>query len=254
MISKQVIRTELSQLLYELPTVIAAWEGGSAATGFLDDFSDMDLIIVCEDEAVESIFEQLESYFESRCGIERRYRVPEPTWHGFSQCFYKVKNVPPLFYLDIAVVKKSIPDKFTESDRHGIAAIWFEKEPTVNTAPCPIDKRDSRCRQFYATATQSDFLMVLEIQKNLGRNRFAEAFPFYYQFVSRQLGILLNLKYRPEKVDFGLRYASRDYSAEDAALVEQLLQCGSMEALKSNFELALSRYEALKQELSALWN
>lgn len=253
MISKQMLRTELNHLLYDLPETIAAWEGGSAATGFLDDFSDMDLIIVCEDEAVELIFESLETYLESRCGIERKFRVPEPTWHGFSQCFYQVKNVPPLFYLDIAVVKKSIPDKFTESDRHGIAAIWFEKEPTVITTPCPTDKRDLRCKQFYAMATQSDFLMVLEIQKNLGRNRFVEAFPFYYQFISRQLGILLNLKYRPEKVDFGLRYASRDYSAEDAALVEELLQCGSLDTLKSNFAVAQSRYETLKQELSALW-
>ncbi len=253
MLTKQQIREDLHQLVYEIPQAIAAWEGGSAATGFVDDYSDMDLIIVCEDESVELIFEKLENYFESRCGIERKHRVPEPAWHGFSQCFYKIGNVPELFYMDIGVIKKSIPDKLTESDRHGFAAIWFEKEPTIDSTPCPQEKRDARCKQFYATAVQTDFLMCLEIKKNLSRQRYSEAFPFYYQFVSRQLGIMLNLKYRPEKVDFGLRYASRDYAIEDATLIEQLLQCDSLPVLSSNFESALSRYESLKAELAPLW-
>lgn len=248
-----MIREELSALLFPETKVIAVWEGGSAATGFVDDFSDMDLIIVCEDDSVEFVFQMLESHFSSHYGIERKYRVPEPTWHGFSQCFYKIGNVPELFYMDVAVIKKSIPDKFTESDRHGEAAVWFEKELVMDSTPAPKEKVEARCKQFYNMVIQSDFLMCIEIRKNLARNRYAEAFPFYFRFVSTQLAVMLNLKYRPEKVDFGLRYASRDYDKDDAKLIETLLQSNSIESLSQNFEKAILRYESLKEELSTKW-
>ncbi len=108
-------------------------KGGSAATGFEDEFSDLDLAIVCKDHAVEAIFSLLESWLKVNYSITRKFRVPEPSWHGFSQCFYQIENVPPLFYLDIAVIKKSLPDKFTESDRHGNAVVWFEKEKILDS-------------------------------------------------------------------------------------------------------------------------
>jgi len=126
--TREQVAEEIKSLLIKDKKVIAAWEGGSAATGFMDKYSDLDLAVVCEDDAVEAVYAKLEKLIEKNYGIERKYRVPEPAWHGFSQCFYKVGNVPELYYLDIAVIKRSIPDKFTEKDRHGDSVVWFEKE------------------------------------------------------------------------------------------------------------------------------
>lgn len=247
--TREQVGAALRTVLEPEPGILAAWEGGSVATGFADEYSDLDLMIVCEDDRVERCFELIEGHLAAEYGIERRYRVPEPGWHGFSQCFYRIRGVPELFYLDISVVKKSVPDKLTERDRHGIASVWFEKTPVVDTRPSSPEARDKRAAGLYRYVVETDFVIIAEFRKNLARGQFCEAFPSYYQFVTRQLGTLLNLKYRPEKVDFGIRYAAREYAPEDAALLESLLKCPSLEALGANFEKALARYEALKIEL-----
>ncbi len=246
------ISKELSGFLFGRDEVVAAWEGGSAATGWHDEYSDLDLAVVCGDDSVEVVISLLDEFLEGRYGIERRFRVPEPAWHGFSQCFYRLRDTPELYYLDAAFIRKSLPDKFTASDRHGNAVVWFEKEPVVDTTPTPSGQVLERSRKLYRMAVAQEFLMVLEIRKALARGRFSEAFPFYFQFVARNLAIMLNLSHRPCRADFGLRYGYRDYPPEDAALVEDLLKVGSISELELKFEKAWNRYGELVRELGAL--
>jgi predicted nucleotidyltransferase len=246
--TKKQISGELKELLITNENVIAAWEGGSAATGYEDEFSDLDLSIICKDAAVEEMFRELEEWLEENYGILNKFRVPEPAWHGFSQCYYQIDKVHPLFYLDIAVIKKSLPDKFTESDRHGNAVVWFEKEKILDSSPTEPEKVEEKAKHFYKIATQSDFLTITEIQKAISRKRYSEAFPVYFQMIARNLAILLNLKYRPAKVDFGLRYGYRDYGKADFELVESLLKVASSEELKEKFLLAEKRFYELKDE------
>lgn len=240
---------EIREMIFANKEIIAAWEGGSAATGFLDEYSDLDLVIVCNDQAVETIFAEFEEYLVGHYGIERKFRVPEPAWHGFSQCFYQISNVPNLFYLDIAVIKKSLPDKFTESDRHGNAEIWFEKEPIIDSTPTPPEEVRKKAERYYKIATQVDFLTILEIKKAIARKNFTEAFTSYYQFIARNLGIMLNLKYRPCKVDFGLRYGYRDYDKNDHDLIESSFKVNSIDELAHKFRIIEKRYHTLKDEL-----
>ncbi|MCK7484998.1 MAG: hypothetical protein MZU97_05195 [Bacillus subtilis] len=134
MFDRSMITKDLNRLFRANPAILAVWEGGSAATGFLDEFSDLDLSIICVDDAVETVFQQLEEHLKTIYGIRRKFRIPEPAWHGFSQCFYQIDQVPPLFYLDIAVIKASLPEKFTEPDRHGNAVIWFDPKSFINHA------------------------------------------------------------------------------------------------------------------------
>jgi hypothetical protein len=246
--TKKQISNELKELLFANENVIAAWEGGSAATGFEDEFSDLDLAIICNDSAVEKIFGEINKWLEENFGIINKFRVPEPAWHGFSQCYYQIAQVPFLFYLDIAVIKQSLPDKFTESDRHGKAVVWFEKEKILDSTPTEPEKVEQKAKQYYKFATQSDFLTIMEIQKAIARNRYSEAIPVYFQFISRNLAILLNLKYRPAKVDFWLRYGYRDYEKTDFEFIEFLMKVSSIKELEDKFILAKKRFYELKNE------
>jgi len=247
------ICNELKELFFGNKEIIAVWEGGSAATGYLDEYSDLDLGIVCNDEAVEDVFTQLEVYLQNNFGIVRKFRMPEPTWHGFSQCFYQIANVPDLFYLDIGVMKKTLPEKLTESDRHGDSQVWFEKEKILDPTPTAEDKAETRCRQFYKNATQADFIIITELKKAIARKNFSEAFPAYFQFIARNLGIMLNLKYRPRKVDFGLRYSYRDYPQDDAIMIENFFKVKSIEELAGNFVIALKVYTELKEQFAKIY-
>ena len=81
---------------------LAAWEMGAMSWGRFDEWSDIDLIVVVKDEHVEDAFTLVEKVLESLGGIEERFRIPEPAWHGHSQCFYKIKGASPyLLFLSL---------------------------------------------------------------------------------------------------------------------------------------------------------
>jgi len=248
---------ELKQNLYNLliaeDAILSVWEGGSKATGFDDDYSDLDLVVVVIDDKVEDTFNQIEMVLKNTCGILRKYRVSEPAWHGFSQAFYQIDQVGPYFYIDLAIIKNSIPDKFLAENRHGKGFVWFEKQKIA--IPYLEDKETvfNRCKKHYQLVIQSDFLIMTEVMKNIKRARFTEAFPFYYQFLSRHLSVMLNLKYRKDKVDFGLRYGYRDYPNDIFLMIESALKVSSTRELSNMFDQILELYQNLKTEFSALY-
>lgn len=254
MASRHDVRMLLEATLRGMPEVISAFEGGSAATGFLDEWSDLDLEAVCEDDAVEKVMATVRAALDRSFGILREYRIPEPAWHGFSQSFWLLRGTPPLYYVDFAVIRRSQPDKMTETDRHGHRVVWFERESVIAETVSSAADILARGKKLFANATAMDFLMILEARKGVARDDFAEAFSPYYRFLGGGLAVLLNLKHRPAKADFGLRYSRRDYPEADRALVEAALKVSSVAELSASLDRLVSRFEALKAELSAKWS
>lgn len=232
--------------------LLAAWEGGSAATGRLDQYSDLDLYLVVEKD-VEVIFTSLEEFLVKKFGIFRKFRIPEPAWHGLSQCFYVVNNVAPLVYMDVAVIKRDAPDKYMQRDRHGDAIVWFDHAGIYNHAPSSKEDVVNRGKAMYASAISTDFLNMLEVEKGLKRGHFLDVFPPFYGFVQRQLVVMLNLKYRPERADFGLRYGRLDYGKDDVKLVEDAIKASSVEEIEKAYQRVKARYLQLVDELAATW-
>lgn len=232
--------------------LLAAWEGGSAATGRLDQYSDLDLYLVVEED-VEVVFSSLEDYLAKKFGIIRKFRIPEPAWHGLSQCFYVVDQVTPLVYMDVAVIKHAAPDKYMERDRHGDAIVWFDHAKIYDPTPSSKEDMISRGKALYAAATSADFLTMLEIEKGIKRGHFLDVFPPFYGFVQRQLVVMLNLKYRPERADFGLRYGRIDYGAEDVSLVEEAIKVSKLSDLEKQYYLVKKRYQELANDLATDW-
>ena len=67
---REIFRQRIMNLFRDRDWMLGIWEGGSAATGFLDDLSDLDLGFVVEDERVEETF----TLFE---GLHRALRYKE---------------------------------------------------------------------------------------------------------------------------------------------------------------------------------
>ena len=106
----------LKGLLEPHPAVLAAWLGGSAATGRLDALSDTDLVAIVQDGAEAAVWALLEGALP----IEVRLELPLPTWHGHQQRIYRVAGK----LLD--VVERSeygrIPLRHTDLDAAGLDA------------------------------------------------------------------------------------------------------------------------------------
>lgn len=247
--SREIICNELQEFLYANSDVLAVWEGGSVATGFADRYSDLDLVIVANDDSVEEIFHKLDDFIDEKYKILRKFRVPEPTWHGFSQTFYQAEKVPEFFYFDISIMKKNLEDKFLDTERHGIPKIWFEKEKFVHPLKESKEEVDKRVKRLFRMATATDFITIFEIKKAIQRSLFTEAYPLYFTFIVRHLVVLMNIIHRPEKVDFNLRYIYRDFPKADYELIESALQVSNIDVLKLQFEQLLHKYETLKNEL-----
>lgn len=211
--------------------VRAMWEGGSAATGFLDDYSDLDLVMVVEDDRVEEAFRLFESFLEAEYGITRRFRMPEPCWHGHGQCFYFIEDCPPLYYIDLLVEKLSSNERLLEPDRHGKALVWLDRDGIVTgegSDPLELSRRRSG---FLGMLGATLPLTLVETRKQIARGNAIDAVAQYQRFLSGKLAGLLNLKYRPERFDFGIRYADRDYPDGVNTRLERLLYPSSPDAL-----------------------
>ncbi len=243
------VKNALISYLEPINDVIAVWEGGSAATGFVDNYSDLDVTIVTTHDPTDPIFKLIDEHFESQYCILRKYRVPEPTWHHMSQCFYLLNDTEELFYADIAVVHYNNPVKFTETDRHGNAIVAFDKQGVFMASDTPTEEIEKLCKRVYAATTSIDFVIILELRKAIARNNWIASHSNYLQLVSRLLISLLNIKHRPQKADFGIRYIDRDYPVSDYELISDLLKVCSVKEIKSKTDIALMRYQDLVLEL-----
>lgn len=74
--------------LIERAGVAALWEGGSAATGRLDEYSDIDVVIVAGLEAAPAIFDAVERALSGVDRIVHTWRVEPPPFRDTAQRFY----------------------------------------------------------------------------------------------------------------------------------------------------------------------
>ena len=237
---------DLKKVLRDIPWILAAWEGGSAATGRLDEYSDLDIQMICEDDRVEEAFVRIEDFL-ARHGIERRFRLPEPTWHGHSQCFYILEKAPPLFYLDLVVMAESSENNLLGESRHGVPVIWFDPKRLLDSGESGERGLAERAKKTFDIAVGYFDFACLEVRKQIARGSAVEAGYMYHSLIIRHLAPLLNLKYRPEKFDFGLRYAPHAYPEEVVGLLEYLLYPADIDGIEER----LSRLEREFRSLSA---
>lgn len=204
--------------------VLALWQGGSAAHGYTDDWSDIDIQVIVEDECVERTFDILEDSLKTISEIRLKWRVPEPTWHGHSQCFYQLEEVSPFLFIDWVVLKQSNPNHFLGLERHGKLVIGFDK---ANLLVQPILNRSEhflKMRERWTILRKTfEFFQVL-VKKEINRGHLVSAISNYHRYTLQPLIELLGMAYRPERYDFRTKYFYRDFSTEIIARVE-LLYC-----------------------------
>ncbi|MCF7912536.1 MAG: nucleotidyltransferase domain-containing protein [Candidatus Cloacimonetes bacterium] len=242
------IRADIRQLLEPNEKVITAWEGGSIATGYFDEYSDLDLAVISNDDAIDEIFAIVEKYLKDNYGIKHKFRLPEPNWHGHSQCYYIIDNCPETFYVDFLIEKESAGNRFMESDRHGNALVWFDKKGYIDNTPTPEEVTDQKCRKQFKMVKTSVPFSFINVQKQIYRGNKIDAIAIYLPLVGRVIS-LMNIKYRPAKHDFGMLYLHRDFPLHEQQLIEKLLYVNSLEELQANLILLKELYLQLCEDL-----
>jgi predicted nucleotidyltransferase len=220
---RTAILETITAALEPVDFVLALWQGGSAAHGYTDQWSDLDLEVIVEDDGVQATFDLLEQALATIAPIRFKYRVPEPIWHGHSQCYYQLEGISSFLIIDFAILKRSSPNRFLEVERHGKAVVSFDKAHLLN--PSPLDRHQHGLKmqaRFAQLKLTFEFLQVF-VKKEINRGHVAEAIANYHAYTLQPLVELLGMIYRPHRYDFrNAKYFSRDFPPEIKAQVEPL--------------------------------
>jgi hypothetical protein len=231
-IGREDVLSVLAAAFEPLGFVHALWEGGAAGFGRVDQWSDIDLQLVVADDKVEETFERIENTLLTLSEIELKYRLPEPTWHGHSQCFYRLKDASPFLMIDLAVMKESSKnDRFMESRIHGTPRVIFDKTGAVQDKPVDVDEHMQKIQGRLDTLkTMFDLFWILA-PKEIHRGNGIEAIAFYMSYTLRPLVEVLRIKYCPIRFFYFTRYVHYDLPSEVAARLETLYFPKDLEAL-----------------------
>jgi hypothetical protein len=243
-IGRKLMIDAMAAALEPLPFVHAGWLGGSDASGRTDDWSDVDIQIVVDDDAIERAFEVIHGALEKLSPIAHRYRLASPTWHGHEQEFLSLRDADPCHFVDLVILKRSSKDWFLERERHGDVVVLFDKCDLVK--PTPLDREAHMAKMEKRLAyLREAFPMFQNLAAKAARRRAcADAMMTYMAQTLRPLVDLLRLRYCPDRFDFGLRYLDRDLPADVRAEVERLAFPPSVEQV----ETYQARAEALFNE------
>ena len=250
-ITRAQIIAALHAALEARPEVLAASLGGSDATGRTDEFSDVDLVVVVQEGAVESAFSILHSALEGLSPITHRWRLADPTWHGNAQEFLSLRDADPAHFIDVVVLEPSGGERFLEVERHGTPIVLFDRVGSL--APAPLDRVALQARIDTRLEVLRERFLLFQtlVTRAVRRGLVAEAAVAYQDYTYRPLIELLRIRHCPERFDFGARYLDRDLPAELRVEVEALALPDSLAAVEAFRSRAQALFDATLAELDS---
>lgn len=232
-ITRNFVIDTLIKTLKPLDYVHAMWEMGAASFDRVDEWSDIDLMIVVDDERVEDTFNVIEKAFGTSPGFEIKYRLPEPTWHGHSQVFWCLKDASPFLMLDIVVMKKSSKNKFLQFKIHGKPVVYIDKSGIVKDNPVDADTLLGQLRGRVERLKVDFNLFQTLTDKELNRGNYIEAMGFFLAYTVRPLIGILRLKYYPYHQDFYFRYIHYELPEDVVARLQRFYFVSDPENLRA---------------------
>lgn len=235
-VTREQILNAIRTAVEPLPAALSMYEGGSAAFDRLDELSDIDLGIDVEDGAEEAVFEALEARLEALSPIVARWVLPQPTWHGMSQRFYRLQGAGEHLMVDLCLRPLSRAESFSERERHGVPIVYFDKRELVKARPMDRAALRAKLRErLEQLREQLPFTASLP-GKELQRGRITDAFHFYVGLNLRPLVEVLRIRYCPFRYDYGMRYLEFDLPATVATKVQELCLAGDREDLAAKHD------------------
>ncbi len=213
----------LREALEPLDHVQAMWEAGAVAFDRVDEWSDIDLQVAVDDESVEEVFTEVERALGGLSPIDIGYRLPEPTWHGHSQAFYRLAEASPFLMLDFVVMKASAEDKFLQPEIHSRPRVYFDKTGVVKFGEFDADSFAGALRDRVGELkTLFDLFSRVLVEKEANRGNDIEAIAFYQAYTVRPLVQALRILHDPTRHNFHTRYVHYDLPAGDVERLRRL--------------------------------
>ena len=240
------IVSAICRALQPLPSVLAGWEGGSAALGAVDAYSDIDLNFLVDDGAsYDLLYAAAEASLETISPITASHFVPPGR-------YYKLKDGGPFLLVDLCFFRGGAPDHYLEVERHGHVRALFDKGDWLRARPLDeaalATKRDKRYRELQAWFVVSQNF----VRKAVIRGQETEALAGFWGYTLKPLVELLRMRYCPVRWDFGMRYLDRDLPGPVYNELRDLVFVRDLDELEAKLARASAWGAALLRELDSV--
>jgi hypothetical protein len=246
---KQIIKA-LVEALKPLDFVHAFYEGGAAAFNRIDEWSDLDLYLVVDDEKVNETFLIVEKTLKSLSPIKQKIDLPQTPWPGVSQAFYRLKDANEYLIIDLCVLKLSSSEKFLEPEIHGNVVFYFNKSGKVK--PLQFDS-EALVKKVHERLDrlQARFDMFNNfVQKEINRDHLLEAIDLYHGVTLAGLVEVLRIKYNPIHSNFKMQYIHHELPSEVIEKLEHLYFVKDAKDLQEKYHEAIKWFNRTMQEIN----
>jgi len=246
-VTRDSLLATLTQRLESLDYTHAMWEAGAIAFGRVDEWSDIDLQVVVDDERVEDAFSEVESALEELSPIAATFRFPEPVWHGHSQAFYRLRDASPYLLLDLVVMKLSNESRFLQTEIHGAPFVYFDKTSIVTPEAFDAEAHAEKIRgRIEGLRSRFDMFQVM-VTKEVERGNPIEAVAYYHAMTVRPLVEMLRIRHVPVRHDFYTRYVYYELPGAVIERLEPLFFVRDMEDLRSKRTVAEAWFHEISE-------
>jgi hypothetical protein len=237
-VTRELVIQTLVNALEPLNYVHAFYEGGAAAFNRIDEWSDLDLYLVVDDEKANETFVEVEKTLKSLSPIKQKIDLPQTAWQGVSQAFYRLKDADDFLIIDLCVLKLTSPEKFLEPKTHGDVVFYFNKsgkvkppqldqEALVRKVHERLERLQARCDMF------NNF-----VQKEINRGHLLEAIDLYHGLTLATLVEALRIKHNPIHYNFRMEYVHYELPSEVIEKLERLFFVKNAKDLKEKYSEA----------------
>ena len=224
LLTRKDVLDSLTEALEPLDFVHVFWEGGAAGFNRADEWSDIDAQAIVDDDRVEDAFKVVDAAVEKLGGTIAKFRLPEPTWHGHSQCFYKLKNASPFLLIDLAIMKEHTEaDRFDAWATHGKPIVKFDKRGLIKEAKLDPEAHATAIMKRLGMLKDLFEIFCIMPMKETNRGNHVEAMFFYLGQTYRPLLEALRMKHCPQRYNYFSRYVYYDLPPEVVKRLESLL-------------------------------
>lgn len=227
---RRVIVEAVVARLLPMTAVRACFEGGSAATGRLDEFSDMDLVVVAPLASADDVFAAVESALSPHA-IAHAWRVDPPPFPQTAQRFYFLADAPRFFAVDCVVASEAGVEPFLERERHGEPLVYFDRTSRIRARDADRAALAARRARRWDQLRGAVPVFAMLVDKELARGRPLEALGFY-QGLLRALLEVLGIEHRPDRFDFNWRYVETQLPEDARALLARYAFVAGEQALR----------------------
>jgi len=206
-LAREAVIQAVVKALRPVDYVHALYEGGAAAFRRIDEWSDIDLYIIVDENRVEEIFQACEDALTSLSEIQQKYEVPQTGWSGVYQAFYRLKNTSEYLIIDLAILTPNSQEKFLEPEIHGNAVFHLNKNNSIKLPHLDTEAFAGKLHARALRLKQRFRMFNIFVQKEINRGNTLEAIDLYHVVTLASLIEALRIKHNPLHHDFKLRYA-----------------------------------------------